>query len=67
MHGFTILMSCTQDVRIRGFALQTERGRHVKRPWDFNYSIYFLYNIIHFIVLKERIYTYTHRHLRAQN
>ncbi len=41
---------CTHDVKIRGFALKTERGRHLKRPWDFNY-LYLLFNIMNFIVL----------------
>ena len=27
---------CTQDMKIRGFALQTEQGRHLKRPSNFN-------------------------------
>ena len=31
-----------EDVKIRGL---TERGRHLKRTWDFNYSS-LLYNIL---------------------
>jgi hypothetical protein len=39
---------CTQDVKTLVYPLQTDRGRRLNLPWDFNYSFHFL-NIIHFI------------------
>ena len=34
---------CVQSVKICGFALWTERGRHGELPWDLNYSSLFYY------------------------
>ena len=44
---------CVQGVKICGFALQTERGRHGELPSDLNYSSLF-YNILNSISINSR-------------